>query len=125
MAIKLSKQLLRIHRLVLMPVILMFCIVGTFAINNTVFGVGVLLVLGLIAWMMEENGFPIAPAILGLVLGPLLEDAFMTSMIKADGSFLAFFERPIAAGLGIATVTIWLTPIWLGWRGRRARAMRQ
>jgi TctA family transporter len=51
----------------------------------------------------------------------------MTSMIKADGSFLAFFERPIAAGLGIATVAIWLAPLWFGWRGRRAgaRAVRQ
>ena len=113
LAIKSSKQLLRVPRTVLMPIILMFCIVGTFAINNTVFGVGILLVLGLVAYLMEENGFPIAPAILGLVLGPLLEDSFMTSMIKANGDFLEFFIRPVSLGLGVVTIAIWLSPIWV------------
>ena len=46
--------------------------------------------------MLEENGFPIAPAILGVVLGGMLEENFVTSMIKADGNLLAFFSRPIA-----------------------------
>lgn len=118
LAIKSSKQLLRVPRSVLMPLILMFCIVGTFAINNSVFGVGVLLVLGLVAYLMEENGFPIAPTILGLVLGPLLEDSFMTSMIKGDGNLLTFFERPISIVLGVITVSIWLSPIWIKWLKR-------
>lgn len=109
-AIKLSRHLLRVPRNILMPIILMFCIVGTFAINNTVFGVGIMLVLGVVAYFMEENGIPIAPAILGLVLGGLLEDSFMTSMIKADGELLAFFERPISAVLGAVTIAIWLSP---------------
>jgi putative tricarboxylic transport membrane protein len=119
LAIKSSKQLLRVPRSVLMPIILMFCMVGTFAINNSVFGITVLLVLGLVAYLMEENGFPIAPAILGLVLGPLLEDAFMTSMIKGNGQILAFFERPISAILGIITIAIWVTPLMLIWMRRR------
>lgn len=119
-AIKSSKQLLRVPREVLMPIILLFCIVGTFAINNTVFDVGVMLVLGLLAYMMEENGFPVAPAILGLVLGRLLEDSFMTSMIKSGGDLLGFFERPIAAGLGVATLLIWMVPLFV--RLRRWKA---
>ncbi len=119
MAIKSSKQLLRVPRSILMPLILMFCIVGTFAVNNTVFGVAIMLVLGLVAYLMEENGFPIAPAILGLVLGGLLEDSFMTSMIKADGDLLTFFERPIAAVLGVVTIAVWLTPAVLHLRRRR------
>ena len=106
-----------------MPVILMFCVVGTFAINNTVFGVGIMLALGVISYFLEENGFPIAPAILGLVLGGMLEESFMTSMIKADGNLLAFFERPVAAVLGIITILIWLSPqllkVW-----RRVREVR-
>lgn len=117
-AIRLSGQILRAPRTILMPIILMFCIVGAFAINNTVFGVGIVLVMGLIAWVMEENGFPVAPAILGMVLGELLEGSFMTSMIKADGNLLAFFHRPIAAVLGIATIALWLSPLLL--RLRRA-----
>ena len=71
--------------------ILLFCIVGAFAINNTVFDVGVMLVAGMVAYLLEENGFPIAPAILGVVLGGMLEENFITSMIKADGNLLEFF----------------------------------
>ena len=110
-AIKSAKQILRVPNEILMPIILMFCVVGSFAINNTVFGVGIMLVLGVISYFLEENGFPIAPAILGLVLGGLLEESFMTSMIKADDNLLAFFERPIAAVLGIVTILIWMSPL--------------
>jgi TctA family transporter len=120
-AIKSSKQILRVPRDVLMPVILMFCVVGSFAINNTVFDVGVMLCLGLIAYLMEENGIPIAPAILGLVLGQLIEESFMTSMIKANGNFLMFFARPISAVLGITVILIWCWPL-VRWSMRRARA---
>ena len=106
-AIKLFKQILAIPRELLMPLILVFCVVGSFAINNSVFGIGIMLVIGVLGWLMEENDFPLAPAILGLVLGEMLESTFMTSMMKADGSLLGFFQRPIAAGLGIVTLGVW------------------
>ena len=121
-AIKASRHLLSVPHEVLMPLILMFCIVGAFAINNTVFDVGVMITLGIIAYFMEENGIPIAPAILGLVLGPLLEESFMTSMIKSDGALTGFFERPIAAGLGAVTLLIWLSPLVGALRRRMRRA---
>jgi TctA family transporter len=108
--IKVSKQILRVPRNVLMPIILLFCIVGTFAINNTVFDVGIMLVAGVVAYFMEENGFPIAPAILGVVLGEMLEQNFVTSLIKSDGNMLAFFERPVAATLGVLTLGAWFLP---------------
>jgi TctA family transporter len=110
-AIKGAKQLLRVPREVLMPVILLFCVVGSFAINNSIFGVMLMLVFGLIAYLMEENGFPVAPAILGMVLGAMLEEHFIRAMIRADGSFLAFFERPIAGGLGIAALVVACVPL--------------
>ena len=123
-AIKLSRQILKIPRRVLMPLILMFCMVGAFAINYTVFGITVMLVLGILAYLMEENGFPVAPAILGIVLGGMVEDNFMASMIKADGSMLGFFSRPIAATLGVITIMLWLTPIiaalWKQYRRMRS-----
>jgi TctA family transporter len=110
-AIKGAKQLLRAPREVLMPVILLFCVVGSFAINNSLFGVVLMLVFGLIAYVMEENGFPVAPAILGMVLGSMLEEHFISSMIKGDGRLLAFFERPIAAGLGVLTLAVLAWPL--------------
>jgi TctA family transporter len=110
-AIKGAKQLLRVPREVLMPVILLFCVVGSFAINNSVFGVVLMLVFGLIAYLMEENGFPVAPGILGMVLGAMLEEHFIRAMIRADGSFLTFFERPIAGSLGILALVVACVPL--------------
>ncbi len=110
LCIKVARRILKVPRNILMPVILVFCMVGTFAINNTLFDVGVMLVAGLIAYLLEENKFPIAPAILGVVLGGMLEENFITSMIKSDGNVLAFFSRPIAATLAVVTILVWITP---------------
>ena len=91
-AIKGAKQMLRAPREVLLPVILLFCIVGAFAINNSVFGVVLMLAFGIVGYVMEENGFPVAPAILGMVLGAMLEENFISSMIKADGRAARVFR---------------------------------
>lgn len=120
LCIKVAKRILRVPREILMPLILLFCIVGTFAINNTVFEVGVMLVAGIIAYLLEANRFPIAPAILGVVLGGMLEENFITSMIKSDGDLGAFFARPIALGLAGLTLLVWFAPVVL----RGVRAMR-
>jgi TctA family transporter len=111
LAIRLSTQLLKIPSKMLMPAILIFCLVGSFAITNSVFGIVIMLAMGVLAYIMEENGFPIAPTILGIVLGSMLEEMFLSSMIKADGELLAFFSRPIAATLGVVTIMIWLIPL--------------
>jgi len=110
LCIKAAKKILRVPRNMLMPVILLFCIVGAFAINNTPFDIGVMLVAGVVAYVLEENGFPVAPAILGVVLGGMLEENFVTSMIKSDGNLLAFFSRPLAAVLGALTLLAWFLP---------------
>lgn len=112
LAIKSSRYILRVPTNVLMPVILLFCIVGSFAINNTAFDIGVMLVLGIVAFVMEENDFPIAPVILGIVIGPMLEENFMASMIKTDGQLLGLFDRPVAGVLGVVTLLIWLIPLF-------------
>jgi TctA family transporter len=109
--IKVSKQILKVPRTVLMPVIMLFCVVGSFAINNTAFDVTVMLVAGIAAFILEENGFPVAPAILGVVLGGMLEENFISSMIKSDGQLTAFFARPVAAILGAMTCAVWFLPI--------------
>ncbi|MCA3613229.1 MAG: tripartite tricarboxylate transporter permease [Methylobacterium sp.] len=106
-AIKSAKQVLRVPKNVLLPLVLLFCVVGSYAMTNSTYGILIMLIMGVFAFVLEENGFPVAPIILGLVLGEMFEQNFMTSMIKADGSFLAFFARPIAAILGIATLAIW------------------
>jgi putative tricarboxylic transport membrane protein len=123
LAIKICRQLLRVPRRVLMPTILAFCVVGAFATNNTAFNVGVMLAFGILGFFMEENDIPLAPCILGIVLGGMVESHFVTTMIRSDGDLLAFFHRPIAAGLGVVTLTIWLVPI-LAWARRKLQGGR-
>ncbi|MDH5538969.1 MAG: tripartite tricarboxylate transporter permease [Rhizobacter sp.] len=119
MAIKVAKQILRIPARLLMPLILLFCVVGSFAIDNTLFGVAVMLAAGVLGFFMERWGFPIAPTILGVVLGSMLEQHFFSSLIKADGNLLVFFERPIAGALGALTLLIWLWPVAVALIARR------
>jgi putative tricarboxylic transport membrane protein len=110
LCIKVSKRILQVPRNILMPIILLFCIVGAFAINNTPFDIGVMLAAGVVGYLLEENGFPVAPAILGVVLGGMLEENFISSMIKSDGNLLGFFSRPLAATLGVLTLAAWFLP---------------
>jgi putative tricarboxylic transport membrane protein len=121
LCIKVSKRILNVPRNILMPLILLFCMVGTFAINNSMFEVAVMLVAGIVAYVLEANRFPIAPAILGVVLGGMLEENFITSMIKSNGNLGAFFARPLAAGLAVVTLLVWFLPVLVKVvRGRRA-----
>ena len=113
LAIKCSSQMLRVPRNILMPGILMFCIVGSFAINNTVFDVGIMLLMGIAGYFLEDNGFPVAPVVLGLVLGPLVEKNFMMSVIKADWNLAQFFTRTGSAVLCILTIIIWFFPLYM------------
>jgi TctA family transporter len=111
LCIKVAKRILRVPREILMPLILLFCIVGTFAINNSLFEVGIMLVAGILAYILEANRFPIAPAILGVVLGGMLEENFITSMIKSNGDLGAFFARPIALCLAVLCILVWSWPL--------------
>lgn len=108
-AILLASQLLRMPSSLLMPLVLALSLIGGYAVMNSVFSIWIILVLGGIGFLMILGGLPLAPAILGVVLGKVLEQHFMTSMIKSQGSFLPFFERGISIALGIATILIWAT----------------
>lgn len=120
LTVKIATKILRVPRNILMPIILLFCIVGSFSINNSVFGVGLILFFGLISFVLEENGFPVAPAILGVVLGQMMEENFITSMIKSDGNPWVFFTRPIAMWLAIFTILILFWPVFT-WAWRKYR----
>ena len=111
-AIKLSRHILSVPPKTLFPMILMTTIIGTYSVANSTFDLIVMLIIGILAYFMEENNFPIAPMILGLLLGKLLENNFMSSIIKAQGSYIAFFNRPISAVLGVITLAIWLAPLF-------------
>lgn len=116
--IKFSKNILRVSKSVLMPLILIFCIVGAFASNNAVYGVTVMLIFGIVGYLMEENGIPVAPCVLGIVIGPILEENLITTLIKFQGSLIDFINRPIALALFVLNCVIWISIIYSWIRSR-------
>jgi len=113
LAIRLASTVLLVPKQILAPLILVFCIVGSYAIDASASGIVIMLAMGVLAYAMEENGFPVAPTILGIVMGGLVERSLITSLIKSDGSVLAFFDRPISGSLGVFTLLVWGMPIVL------------
>lgn len=110
LAIRGSGLLLRVPHQVLMPIILAFCIVGSYAINNSVLGIIVMAVMGVLGYALERGGFPLAPVVLGLVLGPVVEKNFMQSVIKTNWDLTQFLTRPASAILMILTVLVMMYP---------------
>jgi TctA family transporter len=113
-----ARHILAVPRRVMVPTILMTCIVGAYAIQNSLFDVGVMLAMGALGYIMEENEIPVAPAILALVLGKMIEFNFVTTLLKTDGDPMGLIARPIAAVLALATVSIWVTVAWKHLRTR-------
>jgi TctA family transporter len=123
LAIRAAVPLLRVPRRLLMAPLLLFACVGAFAVDNSLYGISVMLACGLLGTWMEDNGYPIGPAVLGMVMGRLVEENLMTSLIKVQGDLTRFFERPVATALAVFTVLIWLWPLARWLRGlRRARS---
>jgi len=98
-------QILRIPSRVLLPLILLFCIVGAYSIRNTVFDVGMMMLFGAVGYLMERFEYEPAPLALAFVLGPILERGLRQSLKLSGGSFWIFFNRPLSATLlGLAVL---------------------
>ncbi|MFC3126456.1 tripartite tricarboxylate transporter permease [Pseudoroseomonas globiformis] len=122
--IRLAATVLRVPRSAIMPVILMLCAVGAFATGNNLFAVTLVGFFGVVGYVMERNGYPVAALVLGIVMGSMVEQSFVTSLIKSDNSLLPFFDRPISAVLSVITIGALLWPVgaWLVRRMRRPSA---
>jgi putative tricarboxylic transport membrane protein len=121
-------QVLRIPYALLYPAIIMFCILGVYAVNGSVVDVWITLVMGVLGYLLRKLGFETAPIVLGAILAPMIEMALRQSLAMSDGQYAIFFTRPIAATLlavGAALVLLSLRP-WitrrLDWRARVALA---
>jgi TctA family transporter len=118
--IRAASSILRAPRAAVMPVILVCCAVGAFATGNNLFAVVLVAVFGMVGYVMEKNGYPVAAMVLGIVMGTMVEQSFVTSLIKSDGSLLPFFDRPVSAVLAAMTITALLWPVFI-WIWKRIR----
>jgi putative tricarboxylic transport membrane protein len=122
--IRVASLVLRAPQAAVMPVIVLLCAVGAFATGNNLFAVVLVAAFGMIGYVMERNGYPVAAMVLGIVMGSMVETNFITSLIKSDNSVLPFFERPVSSVLAAITLgaLLWPVAFWLVNRRRRARA---
>ena len=103
---RLAAGLISVPFQLLLSVITGICIVGAYAINNSLFDVWVMAAMGGVAFLLRRGGFPLAQVVLGMVLGPILEQNFMVSAIKSKWDLTSFFDRPIAILLMVLTLII-------------------
>ena len=106
-AIKAGREVMRIPRRVLLPVILLFCIVGAYAVNGSSFDIALMLAFGLLGVVCERWKISIGALVLGLILGGPLEERFVQTLAGGQGSLGVFFDRPVAAALGGACLLLW------------------
>ncbi|MHA6621221.1 tripartite tricarboxylate transporter permease [Pseudonocardia sp. DLS-67] len=104
-------QLLRVPYGYLYPLILFTSLLGAYAISNNTFSVWVVLVFGLVGYAMKRLGFPTAPLVLGLVLGPLFEKALVQTSSIGDGNLLIVFTRPLCVVVLVLAVLLVVGPV--------------
>lgn len=98
-------SILKVRYAILFPLILLFCLIGVYSINNTTFDIYLMVFFGLVGYLMRKFGFEPAPLAMAYVLSPLLEMSFRQSLSFSGGSFAVFLTRPISAiciGLSVA-----------------------
>jgi putative tricarboxylic transport membrane protein len=97
-------HVLKVRRNILMPIVYLLCVVGAFATASRLFDVYAMLVIGIVAFFLRRRGYEMAPLVLGLVLGPLLDKSLRRGLVLSDGSLVPFFTRPIALAFAIVTI---------------------
>jgi putative tricarboxylic transport membrane protein len=121
-------NLLRIPYVYLYPVIIMFCVIGVYEVNNSAVDVWIMLIMGVVGYGLRKFGLDPAPLVLGLVIAPTFEMSLRQSLIMSNGNWTIFFQRPIAFTLLVACVALLALAAWglirkrKDWRSKLAEA---
>jgi putative tricarboxylic transport membrane protein len=117
-------SILQFPKLLIMPVVFVLCVVGSYALAQRTFDVYVMLAFGVIGFILRKQNFPMAPLVLGIVLGDLLEKNLRRGLVLQDGDLTAFFTRPISfimfllvAATILSNVPFIYNGVALAWRG--------
>ena len=105
-------QILKTPFTILAPIIFILCLIGGYAPTQDMHDVWLMLVFGIVGYLMRKLDYPLAPAVLAIVLGPLAEPALRQSLIISDGSFAIFFNRTYAGPIMIAALLLLFLPVF-------------
>ena len=112
-------RLMYVHRAYILPIVLVFCVVGSFAVNNRMFDVWTMIAFGAIGFFLEYAKVPLGPFVIGLVLAPLAEGQLRAGLMSSDGSLWPLVERPISLSFLIVSAVMFIWPFWREWRRRQ------
>ncbi|MEM8648402.1 MAG: tripartite tricarboxylate transporter permease, partial [Pseudomonadota bacterium] len=112
-------KIMYLPRSFLLTAILLFCVVGTFALNNRFFDVWVMLAFGLIGFCLERVKVPLGPFVIGFVLSPIAEEQLRAAAMASGGDWTAIFERPFATTFLIVSILTLAWPFVASWRAKR------
>jgi putative tricarboxylic transport membrane protein len=107
---KMFVQMMKVPAPILNGCILTLCFIGAFGIRNLMVDVWMMMGFGVLGLIMRRTGFPVPAFIIGLLLGPMAETYFLTSMIASDNNILVFFTRPVSATIMLASMLIIFVP---------------
>lgn len=96
---------------ILAPIIYILCVVGGYAPTQDMHDVWLMLIFGVVGYLMRKLDYPMAPAVLAIVLGPLAESSLRQSLIISNGSFAVFFTRPVSAAIMLIAITLFVIPL--------------
>ena len=116
-------QVLRVPYPILFPLILLVCLIGAYTVNNSLVEVGLMIFFGGIGYLMKKFRYEMAPVVLAMVLGGLMEPALRRSLMMSNGSIKIFFASPISLGLMIFTGIILIFPLILRVIGKKRKAL--
>lgn len=103
----------------LIPLIIGFSFFGVYAVQFSVFDLGLLIACGVAGYFLSKNDFPIAPLVLGLVLGPMIENNLRRALTLSNGDVMIFFQKPLSLAFIIVGILWILAPLFLKLRGKK------
>ncbi len=115
-------KLAYVPRSFMLPVIIVFCVIGAFGLDNVMLDVWVMLVFGVIGFLLERARYPLGPFVIGFVLAPLMESKLRTGLMMTGGSIEPMFTRPLSLIFLLIAIVLLVWPLVSDWRRRRAAA---
>ena len=113
-------RLLKVPYRILAVVVVVMCGIGAYTVNNSAWDVGAMVAFGVLGYLMRKGGYPPAPLVLALLLGPILERSLQQSLMASEGSPLVFLERPISAAF-LAVAGLLVFKPMIEWMARRTK----
>jgi putative tricarboxylic transport membrane protein len=121
-AVGFVSQLMYLPRSFLLPVIMVFCVIGGYALDNTMFDIWVMLAFGVLGFMLERARIPLGPFVIGFVLAPLAEAKLRSGLMMTAGSITPIFTRPLSLTFLLIALVLLIWPLYSDWRRQRRTA---